>query len=105
MAALARTTIERTSAMVTALIGAEVVRPQPPLGFVHPLIGSAVLLDMGSVDRTLAHERAARLLQHQLAVAENLVEGILQSRKQRDLAARMSQTPTRPVASFIDRPV
>lgn len=50
-------------------------------------------------------ERAARLLQHQLAVAESLVEGILQSRRQRDLAARMSQTPSRPVSAFIDRPV
>ena len=50
-------------------------------------------------------ERAARLLQHQLAVAEGLVDGILQSRRQRDLAARMSQAPTRPTSSFIDRPV
>lgn len=50
-------------------------------------------------------ERAARLLQHQLSVAEALVEGITQSRRQRDVAARMSQSPTRPVSSFIDRPV
>jgi hypothetical protein len=48
-------------------------------------------------------ERAARLLQHQLAVAEALVERITQSQKQRDLAARMSYGPSRPVASFIDR--
>jgi hypothetical protein len=48
-------------------------------------------------------ERAARLLQHQLAVAEALVERITQSKLQRDVAARMSYAPTRPVASFIDR--
>jgi len=48
-------------------------------------------------------ERAARLLQHQLAVAEALVERITQSQQQRDLAARMSYAPSRPVASFIDR--
>ncbi|WP_245158943.1 hypothetical protein [Blastococcus sp. TF02A-35] len=48
-------------------------------------------------------ERAARLLQHQLAVAEALVERIMQSQKQRDLAARMSYGTERPVASFIDR--
>jgi hypothetical protein len=48
-------------------------------------------------------ERAARLLQHQLAVAEALVERITQSQKQRDLAARMSYGPDRPVASYIDR--
>ncbi|MGY1637925.1 hypothetical protein ACI78V_14865 [Geodermatophilus sp. SYSU D00742] len=48
-------------------------------------------------------QRAARLLQHQLAVAEELVERIIQSRRQRDVAARMSYGPARPVASFIDR--
>jgi hypothetical protein len=48
-------------------------------------------------------ERAARLLQHQLAVAEALVERITQSQKQRDVAARMSYAPTRPVAAFIDQ--
>jgi hypothetical protein len=48
-------------------------------------------------------ERAARLLQHQLAVAERLVERITQSQRQRDVAARMSYAPTRPVAAFIDK--
>jgi hypothetical protein len=48
-------------------------------------------------------ERAARLLQHQLAVAEELVERIIQSRRQRDVAARMSYGPPRPVPSYIDR--
>jgi hypothetical protein len=48
-------------------------------------------------------ERAARLLQHQLAVAEDLVERITQSQRQRDVAARMSYGPSRPVASYIDR--
>jgi hypothetical protein len=48
-------------------------------------------------------ERAARLLQHQLAVAEALVERITQSQRQRDLAARMSHGPLRPVPSYIDR--
>ncbi len=48
-------------------------------------------------------ERAARLLQHQLAVAEALVEAIIQSRRQRDVAARMSYAPARPAASFVDR--
>jgi hypothetical protein len=48
-------------------------------------------------------ERAMRLLQHQLAVAEALIERITQSQRQRDVAARMSYRPSRPVASFIDR--
>ena len=48
-------------------------------------------------------ERAARLLQHQLAVAEELVERIMHSQRQRDVAARMSYGPSRPAASFVDR--
>jgi hypothetical protein len=48
-------------------------------------------------------ERAMRLLQHQLAIAEALVERITQSQRQRDVAARMSYGPGRPVASYIDR--
>jgi hypothetical protein len=47
-------------------------------------------------------ERAARLLQHQLAVAEALIERITQSQRQRDLAARMSYGLP-PVPSYIDR--
>ena len=48
-------------------------------------------------------ERAARLLQHQLAVAERLIERITQSQRQRDVAARMSYGPTRPVPAYIDQ--
>ena len=48
-------------------------------------------------------ERAARLLQHQLAVAERLIERITQSQRQRDVAARMSYGPARPVATFFDQ--
>lgn len=48
-------------------------------------------------------ERAALLLQHQLAVAERLVERITQSQRQRDVAARMSYGPSRPVPAYIDQ--
>jgi hypothetical protein len=48
-------------------------------------------------------ERAARLLQHQLAVAERLVERITQSQRQRDVAARMTYGAARPVAAYIDK--
>ena len=48
-------------------------------------------------------QRAARLLQHQLDVAESLIERITQSQKQRDVAARMSHGSSRPVASYIDK--
>ena len=58
--------------------------------------------DLGPLPEEL-RERAARLLQHQLAVAERLVERITQSQRQREVAARMSHGPARPVASFIDQ--
>lgn len=45
--------------------------------------------------------RAAQLLQHQLAVAERLVERITQSQRQRDLTARM-RFASKPVPSFFD---
>lgn len=48
-------------------------------------------------------ERAALLLQHQLAVAERLVERITQSQRQRDVAARMSYGPNRPVPAYFDQ--
>jgi hypothetical protein len=50
-------------------------------------------------------ERAARLLQHQLAVAERLIERITQSQRQRDVAARMRYGPSRPVATFFDQAI
>jgi hypothetical protein len=58
--------------------------------------------DLGTIPQDL-RQRALRLLQHQLAVAEALIERITRSQRQRDLAARMSHAPDRPVASYIDR--
>jgi hypothetical protein len=47
-------------------------------------------------------ERAARLLQNQLAVAERIAVRITQSQQQREVAARMSYGATRPVAAYFD---
>jgi hypothetical protein len=58
--------------------------------------------NLGTIPDDL-RERALRLLQHQLAVAEALIERSTQSQRQRDLAARMSHGPDRPVPSYIDR--
>jgi DNA-binding CsgD family transcriptional regulator len=44
------------------LVGAEIVRPEPPLGFVHPLVQAAIYRDLAPGERELAHDRAARLL-------------------------------------------
>jgi hypothetical protein len=58
--------------------------------------------NLGQIPADL-RERAARLLQHQLAVAEALIERITQSQRQREVAARMSYGSGRPVAAYIDR--
>jgi hypothetical protein len=50
-------------------------------------------------------ERAARLLQRQLAVAESLVEQITKSKRQREVAERMSHGADRPAAAFVDRAI
>jgi DNA-binding CsgD family transcriptional regulator len=44
------------------LVRAEIIRPEPPLGFVHPLVRAAVYHDLAPGERELQHERAAMLL-------------------------------------------
>ena len=45
-----------------ALIRAEILRPEPPLGFVHPLIRDAVYQELSSLEREVRHAHAAQLL-------------------------------------------
>ncbi len=44
------------------LVRAEILRPDPPVGFVHPLVQAAVYHDLAPGERELYHERAAILL-------------------------------------------
>jgi DNA-binding CsgD family transcriptional regulator len=44
------------------LARAEILRPDPPLGFVHPLVRDAVYLDVPAGERELQHGRAAAVL-------------------------------------------
>jgi len=44
------------------LARAEILRPDPPLGFVHPLVRDAVYLDVPAGERELQHGRAATVL-------------------------------------------
>jgi DNA-binding CsgD family transcriptional regulator len=54
---------ERAAAAATGeLIRAEILRPDPPLGFVHPLVRDAVYHEIPPAERELDHERAARVL-------------------------------------------
>jgi DNA-binding CsgD family transcriptional regulator len=54
---------ERAAAAATGeLIRAEILRPDPPLGFVHPLVRDAVYHELPPPERELEHERAAAAL-------------------------------------------
>ena len=54
---------ERAAAAATGeLIRAEILRPDPPLGFVHPLVRDAVYHEVPPAERELEHERAALVL-------------------------------------------
>jgi len=44
------------------LVRAEILRPEPPLGFVHELVRGAVYHDLAPGERELSHEGAAKLL-------------------------------------------
>jgi hypothetical protein len=82
VALVAQTDERRVAVAARALAGAEILRAEPPLGFVHPLVRDAVYHDLAAAERELLHERAARAL---LAVgaAQELV------------AAQLLATPSR----------
>jgi DNA-binding CsgD family transcriptional regulator len=62
VAALAELEALAVAAATRELVQAEILRPEPPLGFVHPLVQAAVYHDLAPVERELYHERAATLL-------------------------------------------
>ena len=61
VATLAELDETRAGQATRGLARAEILRPEPPLGFVHPLIREAVLRDLGPGERELGHARAARI--------------------------------------------
>ncbi|MFC4150003.1 BTAD domain-containing putative transcriptional regulator [Micromonospora mangrovi] len=63
---------------IAALVRAEVLRDEYPLGFVHPLVGDAIYRDLPPGDRQVRHERAARVLDAAGASAEQIAAHLLQ---------------------------
>ena len=61
-AALAQLDEPRVAKATRVLAAAEILRPESPLGFVHPLVRDAVYFELASAERELQHERAARAL-------------------------------------------
>ena len=62
VAALAGLEADDATAAARAGVAAEILSNDSEVAFVHPLVGAAVYEDMPALDRSLAHERAARLL-------------------------------------------
>ena len=64
---------------VDALARVDVLRPQPPLAFVHPLIRAAVYETLTLLERDRGHARAARLLANAGAEPERVAAHLLRS--------------------------
>ena len=76
-AALAGLDDQRASEAADALAGVQVLRPQPPFGFVHPLIRAAVYDGLTPIERDAAHAHAARLLANAAADPERVAGHLL----------------------------
>lgn len=53
---------EAVATAIAANVRAEILRPEQPLGFVHPLVRRAIYQDIPAGERELAHMKAARQL-------------------------------------------
>ena len=65
------------AAATRELVRAEILRPEPPLGFVHALVQAAVYHDLAPVERELYHEGAATLLVRLGAPKEQIAAHLL----------------------------
>lgn len=77
-AELAQLDVEAAAAAADGLAAAEILAPGQPLGFLHPLLRSAVYADVPPVERGLLHRTAARLLADD-APAERIALHILEA--------------------------
>ncbi len=78
-AALAGLDEEAGSEAADGLARVDVLRPQPPLTFVHPLIRAAVYETLTPIERDRGHARAARLLANAAAEPERVAAHLLRS--------------------------
>ena len=76
-AALADLEDEAASEAAVGLARVDVLRPQPPFGFVHPLVRAAVYDALSPAERDSGHARAARLLEAGGAEPERVAAHLL----------------------------
>jgi DNA-binding CsgD family transcriptional regulator/tetratricopeptide (TPR) repeat protein len=68
---------EAASEAAAALARVDILRPQPPFGFVHPLLRAAVYDALSPAERDSGHARAARLLEAGGAEPERVAAHLL----------------------------
>ena len=79
IAALAQQPEDHVATALDTLSRSEILTDGHRPTFVHPLIGDAVYEDLPSAERALHHERAARILTHQGAAAEQVAAHLLRA--------------------------
>ena len=77
LAAQAELGENEVAAAGAALARSEILRPEPPLAFVHPLVREAIYQDLSAGERELHHERAARALNAAGASPEQVATHLL----------------------------
>jgi DNA-binding CsgD family transcriptional regulator len=98
---------------VVALARVEILRPDPPLDFVHPLVRDAVYHALPAGERALEHERAADALRAAGAADERVAAQLLPARRraeswasallERAAAAAMAQGAADSAAAYLRR--
>ena len=83
-AALAGLTPEEAAVAASALTRAEILRPQPPARFVHPLVRDAIYHEMPFAERIMRHARAAALLAEYEAPPEQIATHLLSAPRRGD---------------------
>ena len=77
VASLADLSEERAAEAMGALARSEILRPEQPLGFVHPLLREAIYRELPPGELELAHARAAELLREAGAPPEKVAAHLL----------------------------
>ncbi|HST43128.1 MAG TPA: AAA family ATPase [Conexibacter sp.] len=77
LAALAQLDEAAVGAAATALVRADLLQPEPPLAFVHPLVREAIYHELPHAQREQQHARAAALLRAAGAPAEQVAQQLL----------------------------
>ncbi|HXD57791.1 MAG TPA: AAA family ATPase [Thermoleophilaceae bacterium] len=83
-AALAGTTMEETAAAASALARAEIIGPQAPATFVHPLVRDAIYHELPFAERVMRHARAAAVLAERDAPPEQIATHLLAAPRRGD---------------------